>query len=172
MDSQGLFNKYKNIILNCLFIFLGIFISFKIYNSQMQKVNLIIAQKDSEMKKNEILKEISKDEKEFAVYRDFINKKDVSSIIDTVREIAKESSVEITYIKPLPEVVESLYIRYPFDVSVISNSYHDIGKFIAKLESHPDIFSVVSISMSPQQQIDGDERLTADLQISTILLSK
>lgn len=176
MELINVINKYKNNILNLGIIILAFIFAINIYNRQSRKIVLLNETKNIETEKNEVLGEISQFEKNIISYRDFINKKDVFSVINTLGNITKESSVKIISIKPEREKDYPLYTTYPFNLTVEADNYHTVGKFISKLESHPDFYIVDELSIRPQaktaqaQEEGFFDKLILDFKLSTVLL--
>lgn len=155
----------KNKILNIGIVLLGCIIAFNIYKDQMKDINFLKERNESESKKNQLLEEIGILSKEVQLYKKFINNKEIKLIINTLRNIAKESSVKIVAIKPAVEQKYPQYTKYPFDLTVETENYHFIGKFISELESHPDIYLVNSAVINSAVQ----ETMSVTLHIETVL---
>jgi Tfp pilus assembly protein PilO len=85
--------------------------------------------------------------------------------------MAREFSVKISMIKPAEEGAFPLYTKYPFELTVEADNYHQIGKFISKIETNPNIYTVGSLAMHPQVNNQGNQpgKITASLKISTVL---
>jgi Tfp pilus assembly protein PilO len=172
MEPTELLIKHKNTIISSVILVIAIIVSLKIYSKQTTEFNSLFTQKEAETAKNVTLTKISEQFGQLAVYKEFINVKEISSVLDVISEIAKESGVDIMSIRPESEQSKDIYIRYPYVLNVVADTYHKIGDFISRLESHPDIFSVENISMSPQR-IQGEkagEQINASLTIGTIIV--
>lgn len=170
----GDLNKYKNQILNGAIVAIALIIAVNIYKSQSLKAEMLVKNKGTEIKKNEVLTSINRLEKKFSAYKKFVNKKDISSVINTINNIAQECGVNINSIKPQAESEEADYIKYPFVLAIAVKNYHTLGRFIAKLESSSDIYAVENIGIrlayDQRQKIKDSDEITADLTISTALL--
>ncbi len=172
INVQELISKYNNKIVNIAIIFAALFIAFKIYSNQAQESISLDQKKDTEIEKNALLQKIDKVNKEIESYRQFINNKEINNIITTIGDIAKSSSVEIVSIKPEAKEARDYYTKYLFNLRLLSANYHNIGGFISRLESAPDIFNVETINISQQVKQDAErrsEQVGVDLSISTIL---
>lgn len=170
----GDLNKYKNQILNGAIVAIALIIAVNIYKSQSLKAAMLVKNKETETMKNGALASISRLEKKFSVYKKFVNKKDISLVINTINNIAVECGVNINSIKPQAEFAEADYIKYPFVLAATAKNYHTLGKFIAKLESSSDLYAVENIGIRPaydqrKKTKDSDE-ISVDLTISTVLL--
>lgn len=171
MTQDEMIAKYKNVIINAIIIIIAIIISSKIYSAKDLEIKTLEENKGIELKKNETMIGISKLQKEFSKYKKYINKKDSSSILDDLRNLANECSVEIGSISPGQGKESNLFKQLSYDLKLKTSSYHNIGEFIAKLESHNDIFSVESISISVEQAKESaPEIITFDMKINTVLI--
>ena len=166
--------RYKNAIINILVVVAALFISYKIYEGQQNSIEVINNKKGVELQKNTIIAEISRSEKKFTGYKQYLDKKDASTVIGTLGTLAADSTVEIISIRPNHEENLPVYMKYPVFVGLRARDYHTLGKFIAKVESHPDVYIVKSLSVKPASKSLGDEKakISADLEIYTIFVKK
>ncbi|MDP2905256.1 MAG: type 4a pilus biogenesis protein PilO [Candidatus Omnitrophota bacterium] len=182
MDSKNIdikaiseiISRYKNAIINILVIVAALFISYKIYEGQQNSIEVINNKKGVELQKNTIIAEISRSDKKFTGYKQYLDKKDASSVIGTIGTLAADSAVEINSIRPGSEENLPVYMKYPVSVGLRVRDYHTLGKFIAKIESHPDVYIVKSLSIKPAGKgFDDDKsKVSADLEIYTIFVKK
>lgn len=175
MNLINLISKYKNKILNILIIIVALFFANRIYINQTKNINSLSEKKDAELKRKELLEDISQAEKKIGSYKSVINNKDISSVINTLRNIARDSSVRIVSIRPQIERDYPVYTKYPLDLVITAGDYHRIGEFMSRIESHPDIYIVENISIRPNLEAemrgkDRTDKLTVNLRLSTILL--
>jgi Tfp pilus assembly protein PilO len=172
MDIISIINKHKNKVLNILVIFVALIIALNIYKGQVKAIKSLENQKDMETKKNEILGTLSGLEKNINSYKDFFTKKDISSLVNMLTNIAAESNIKVIAIKPLKEQNYAAYVKYPFDLVISAASYHQLGKFISKIESFPEVFYTVESmnmrSISEKAKIEQGERISAGLVVSTV----
>lgn len=167
MDLIELSNKYKNKILNIAIIILALIISSNIYKKQAKEIESLKGKTNVEIKKNNMLKNISQLEKRINTYRNLFAKKDVSLVINTISNIAKESGIKIVSIKPIPEQrqIYPEYIKFPFNLVLTASKYHALGKFISKVEGYRDVYVVDSLEMRFEPT---KEELTVNLKVSSI----
>lgn len=148
MNLQDLVTKYKGKGLNIAILVVALFIAGNIYKNQANRQSVLIQAKDSEAKKNEVLIRIGQLDKQIASLKKVFNSKDVSSVLNKLGNIAKESGVNIVSVKPQAEVALDDYSKYSFNLDIAASGYHDIGKFISKIENSPDIYTVDNINIS------------------------
>ncbi len=160
--------NYKNKIINTAIIILAIIIASNLYKSQTRSIGSLKEKKELEIKKIGVLGEMHKLTKLIEIYKGLVNKKDISTVINMLNHIAKESDINIITVKPVKEQISSLYIKYPFELSVNTAHYDNIGKFISKLENSPDIYIIDSAQIRSTGAKKGIN-LVMDLKLSTII---
>ncbi len=163
-------SRYKNIIFNLGVIILVLIFAGNVYKRQVKDIEVIKTTRDSEARKNEVLGNIRQKEKKINSFKNAINKKDVSLIMNPLSSIARDSSVKIISIGPQGEKDYPVYLKYSFALVVTANNYHNIGKFISKLENSGDIYIVESINIVESEGQSKEEKCKAKLRLSTILI--
>lgn len=173
------FGKGTNKIFYIALSILTIIFSQNSYKSKAQSLRALNSQKDAQLKKNAVLAQIQQSEKRIELYKNFFSKKDASSLINTINNMARDSNIKIISIKPGREEAVSVYTRYPFILNISANSYHAVGKFISKIENHPDVYFVdaMNIKMREVSQASDIEsgngqlanRLAVNLVLSVIV---
>ena len=149
---MNLFLKGRKRVLSMGIILFTLFITLIIYRIQTKQIESLYVNKDTELKKNEVLNEISRSEKAIKLYKNLLSQKDASSVMNTISGIARDSNVRLISIKPAREENQPLYIKTPFILVIGADNYHAIGKFISKLENQPDIYFIDTISIKPQEE--------------------
>lgn len=176
MDFVDTINAQKNKVVNIVIIILALLIANNIYKGQAKNIAMLRDKKEAELEKNAVLNEIVKLEKKIAATKNMVNSKDISTTINTLSNLAKDSSVKIVSLRPQTEKDYPFYVKYSFDLNVKSSSYHQIGKFISRLENSTDIYAVELINIRP---IEGQyipeteattDKINAELKVSTILI--
>jgi len=166
-------NRYKNRILNVAIIVVSLFTAYNIYKDQAKAIQILNGNKQKEIEKNEILGNISKVDKKIRTYKAFMNKKDVSLIIDNLGKIAENSNTKLLSIKPDPEQIYPLYVKYAFNLGLVVDNYNTLGKFINKLEKSDDVYVIETLgvfaehSSSKEAEMKG---LIVNMRVSTFLL--
>lgn len=172
MDANALLEKNKNMILNLGIVILALFISFQIYKGIEERINVLAAQKNDELKKSEAASEITSLEEKIDGLRKVFVKKDLGAVIDTISAIAKKSSVRVASIKPDIEEAHADYIKSSFLITINAPDYHALGDFVSQVESYQDIYIIDELRIvsegSGQVAANADRGLKINFKISTI----
>lgn len=155
------FLKYKNRVLSVALILAALTISRHIYRIEALRLGALNAKKEAELKKNEVLNEISQSEKKLQYYKELLKRQDASLVINLVGKIAKDSNVRIISIKPNTQESHPSYVKYPFALTFSADSYHSVGKFINKIENYPDLYSFDALNLKLQEK----ERVLGEAQV-------
>jgi len=165
MELIALANKNKNKVLNFAVIIVAFIIAGNIYKQQTREIESLKSKNNMETKKNTVIENINKLEKSIGAYKGLLAKKDASSVINTVGNIAKESGVKIVSVKPIAEQRQADYIKFPLNLVLTVPNYHTLGSFISKIESYQDVYVVEGIDIKFQEQA---KELAVSLIISSI----
>lgn len=165
MELMAFVDKNKNKILNLAVIILAFIIAGNIHKQQTKEIESLKSKKNMETKNNAAIENIGKLEKSINAYKNLLVKKDVSSVINTVSNIAKESGVKIISVRPVSEKKYPDYIKFPFSLMLSAADYHTLGGFISRIESYQDVYVVEAVEIRSQEQKKG---LTVNLTISSI----
>lgn len=152
MDAYEWISKNKNKIINILFLALSLFVAGKIYGSQLKGRDLLTEKKDRESKKNVILESISGTEKKIEAYRKLLGDKDASGVINAIGNMANQTGVKITSIRPAKQEKFPEYVKIPYKLELATQGYHSLGRFLSRLESHADIFMVDTIELRAEER--------------------
>ncbi|MFA5155982.1 MAG: type 4a pilus biogenesis protein PilO [Candidatus Omnitrophota bacterium] len=170
MDINNIIS-YRNRAVNIGIIVLAIAISYGMYNKQLAVIESLKHTKDTEIKKNTALGGIAELEKRVKLYRDFVNKKDSSTLINSLNRIAREAGINITSLKPGRPQDFPMYAKDSFSIVITAKSFNQLARFISRLESHTDIFIIENLSVRPSGRFEEGESkdfLSADLTVNTV----
>ena len=175
---MDLMEKNKNIVFNAIVIIVAIIISYNlIYKNGVKNKTQLVNTKEEEIKKNVLLERIIQSETKIKMFKDAVNKKDLSNILKRLSTIAKDSSVEVISLKPQNEKEYPDYTEYLYSLTISAPSYHQIGQFISRLENSPDFYIINNLALRPEaMQIARNKeesrgvRLSANLTLSTITI--
>ena len=170
MDTDVIMRKIKDNVFGLCVVAVCIFIAYKLYIKKELALKDLAASAETEKMKNVKLGEISGSEKDLAFFKQHINTKAPGAALNSLGNIAKESNVKLTFIKPGNEEKLADYTRYPFELSVIAPDYHSFARFISNLERAPEIYTVDSMNLNYGSE-DGNATITAKLTVSTLLLN-
>ena len=170
MDTELIMRKIRDNAFGLIIVAVCVLIAYKTYNKKEADLRTLSMSADTEKKKNDLLTEISSLEKKFTFFKDRINTKAPASVINSLGNIAKESNVKLTYIRPGNEDKMAEYTRYPFELSVISTDYHGFARFISNLERSPELYTVDRMDVSFDSE-GGNSMMTVKLMVSTLLLN-
>lgn len=172
MDYLKLLDS-RDKILNIVVILAAVIFSYNIYTTQTKSIGSLEQIKELEKEKNEVLTTIVGLGKQAASYKDYVNKKDVSNTIQRISHIASSSGVEISSIKPLEKQDYPVYMRYPFQLFIVSSSYSAVVRFISNLEKDPDIYIIRSANIKTVDRANEDgayaQSISLEFEVSTIL---
>lgn len=176
MEISAIIN-YKNKIINGGIILLAVIIGYNLYSGQAKTVDSLKGNKETELKRNEILNGISTSENQISKYKNFVNKKDVSSLINSLATLANNAKVKITSVKPLGVIDFPVYTKSQFQLQINALNFAVLGKFISDLENSDDIYTVDAITIfpvsasaeRPEVESNQKEKLSAEMKVSTIL---
>jgi len=160
--------KHKNRVLNILIIILALFISSNIYKKQNKEMLSLNAQKEIEIKKNAEFEVIGRLEEKNKYFKNYLSKKDAGLAIDTISNIAKELGIKIISIRPEAELKFAQYTKAPFEISLGINNYHDLGKFISKMENSNEVYIIETITAKRESEGKG---LSVNLKLSSIAVN-
>ena len=162
--------KNKNIIINMLLIAVAAFIAYNyIYKKQYDQLQNLKAQRDMEIKRNQVLDSIGQQEANIYAYKKMLPQKDPTDLINSITNIAKDFGITITSISPSVEIKAQDYSKLPFDLAFTAPNYNSLGKFMTKLETYSDFYVVDIVNISPQDQ---KGQLKATLIINSIAMTE
>ena len=162
---MNLFLKGRKRVLSIGIILFTLSIALIIYRIQTKQIESLYVNKDTELKKNDVLNEISRSEKAIKLYKNLLSQKDASSVMNTISGIARGSNVRLISIKPDREENQPLYIKTPFILVIGADNYHAIGQFISSTENQSDIYFIDAISIRSQEESrTPDQELTETSQ--------
>jgi Tfp pilus assembly protein PilO len=172
MEIFEFIGRHKNKALNIVIIIIALNVAGNIYKKQALRVGVLEAQKESEIKKNTALEEISGLEKKINSYKQLFKEKESDLIFGDINNIANACSVKIVSIKPGQEQKFTDYLKVYFDLVINATNYHSLAKFINILENSPDIYIVDSLDTrvisGKKEQGNNQGGLSVGLKISAI----
>lgn len=165
---RNLFIKASKKVVNIAIIVVTLIVSLVILGVQSRNTQALRAKSATEIKRNDLLKDIARYEKTIKLYKSIFSKKDASAVMNTINNIARDSKVRVISIKPGNEEKQPLYVRVVFTLTIGVDSYHAVGKFVHKLETQPEAYFIESISIRPQEESNSVNNLIANVTLSII----
>ncbi len=165
MKSIAFVNKNKNKLFNLAVIIVAFMIASNIYKQQTKEMESLKSKNNMETTKNAVIENIGGLEKSINAYKNLLVKKDASSVINTISNIAKESGVKIISIRPAPEQRYPDYIKIPLNLVFSASDYHALSRFINEIESYQDVYVVEAAEIRSQEQA---KELAVNLTVSSI----
>ncbi|MBU0504183.1 MAG: type 4a pilus biogenesis protein PilO [Candidatus Omnitrophota bacterium] len=161
----------KEKFFDILIIGLALIIANNIYKAQGKVIVSLKERKQIELKRLDVLKDVNRSYERINSIKSFVNNKDISLIVNSLTDIAKDCHIQIDSLKPGKDEEASGYVIYPFELSVSAGSYHNLGKFISRLESSADFYIIRSLDFSfiADSAIDKNS-LKVNLAIATVLI--
>lgn len=178
MELTNFIDRYKNKVLNIniAIIILALIIANNIYKRQTVTLESLKKRKDTEIKTNEVLNDISQLGKKINAYKNALNKNNTSLVINSINGMGKESGIKIISFKPQTEVDYTIYVKYPYSLTISAKDYNQLGKFISKIESSSnniymvDSLNIKSVSKQQEEKTETSE-ISAELTLSIILFN-
>jgi Tfp pilus assembly protein PilO len=94
------------------------------------------------------------------------NEKEVPKLLVELRRAVEEEDVQLEALKAGDPENRGTYTTVPFDVEIVAG-YHELGKFINRLESGERFLAVDNLSVEADRRQKDAHRRTANLVVST-----
>jgi Tfp pilus assembly protein PilO len=164
--------KIKLKIVNIGMLLAALLVAVNVYKGQVRSLELLKSQRETEAKKNEALENLKKMEKKISSYKELLNKKDESLIINDISSLARESDLKIVSVRPEQRKDYPVYSEYSFYLDIRAKDYHQLGRFVSQLEASPNIYSITSLEIRPSVEKGEAGKITgvsAVMRFSTVL---
>jgi len=143
-----------NQIISLVILIVASLVAINIYKRQNEKIAQVIQLQDEQTKKNDILLRIGNLKKRIELYKEKISPKDSREIINTLTELARSAGAKIISLKPQEGLFRGgggateVYNKVFFNLTIQVEGYHQLGRFISRLENNPMLFIVESVQVS------------------------
>jgi Tfp pilus assembly protein PilO len=158
-------------IANLVILLIAGIVALNIYQRQNKKITSVLKLHKDQSEKNELLLQIDDINKSIESYKENFGYRDRREIINMITNIARSSGVNILALRPqekAKKVKSEIYDKVFFDVDIQANSYHEIGKFISRLESNPVIFIVESIVIEPTSDTKRTKKTELEIELEKL----
>ena len=163
-----LIDKYRNKAVNIAIVIVFLLIAVNIYKGSLNRVASLKARISEENKKSAELEKINQLQKKIRGYKGLLSSKEASLVMDDISAIAKGAGVEILTVKPPQKELSSVdYAKDVFEVSLNAPAYDSLARFINRIESSSNVYTVDTISINSQAGADK-KGLTAHIKISSV----
>jgi len=161
--------KNKNAPITIIVVIVGLISAKNLYQFQANKINLLKT-KIEDYKERSVLVESNQSlEKKINGYNKAYAKKDASFYFDKINELIYENGLEVVSFEPLKEDDGGVYVRLPYRL-VLKGSYHQLGKFLSRIENSSDIFEIKDLSIASTPDYSEKQKLSFNLTIAGVSL--
>ncbi len=142
-------NQIINIVILCLAGLLAI----NIFKGQNKKINELRQIQEEQKQKNEILYRIEDLKNRIEFYKEKFKREDRREIINTITSLATATGVKIISLAPVEQISwdikskSEIYDKVFFKLTIQVDSYHELGRFISRLENNTVMFAVNSLGL-------------------------
>ncbi len=150
LDLNTIMTRYRNTAFNIGLVFVALVIAHAIYSNQYKKVLELRRNIGLEEQKNVLFEELNINQKKMAAYRQVYGRKEASSLVNDINQMARDSGVSILGIKPGVEQKQLGYSELSIDLNLGASDYHSLAKFIAALENSAYLYLIKSFDIRPQ----------------------
>jgi Tfp pilus assembly protein PilO len=169
MGLESQINKNKNKVFNIVLIVIALIVASNIYKKQVADINTLKANIEEEEKRNKTLVNIGKLDTKIESYRVLLPKKETSSYMNDINNIARDAGIKIMSIKPSGEETSPDYTKYLYDLTVSSSDYDSLARFINTLEVNKTVYMVDLLDIR-SSSYNKEKELSANLRVSAVAM--
>jgi hypothetical protein len=143
-----------NQIINIVILCLAGLVAINIFKGQNKKINELRQIQEEQKQKNEILYRIGDLKNRIEFYKEKFKRRDRREIINTITSLATATGVKIISLTPVEQIPgdikskSEIYDKVFFKLAIQVESYHQLGRFISRLENNAVMFAVNSFGLS------------------------
>lgn len=167
MDVNSLL-KRKDVVVSVIVLAVALIVAKSLYQSQLKQKTLLQQQRDAELKKNELFKQMSGIKRRVESYEQALVK-NPDAVMNHISDVARDSNVKIASLKPVLGQGGEFYVPNTFSLNVEADNYHTLGMFVSKLERNPELYIIEEIEIV--QLVENEAKggiLKAAIQVSAI----
>jgi hypothetical protein len=166
-------------IINIAFLVIAVLVAINIHQKQNKKFAQIFQIRDVENERNEILLRIGNLNKRIGLYKETLKPMEQREIINTITNLAQATDTKIISLKPQEKATREkkskIYNQAFFRLDIQADGYHQLAKFISRLENNPILFIIESFQVKGVLPTRAEltvrpEKMQADLIISALFL--
>jgi hypothetical protein len=140
IDLNALLTRYRNIAFNIGLVLVALIVSRVIYGNQYKNVEDLRRKISVEEQKNVLFAELNSDQKKLTAYKQVYARREASTIVNDITQIARDSDVRILSIRPGEEHKQAGYSELLIDVSVGASDYQSLARFVTNLENSTTLY--------------------------------
>jgi hypothetical protein len=167
-----------NQVISFVILLVAGFLALSIYKGGNEKIAQIHQIQNEQEEKNKILFHLGDLKNRISLYKKTFKPKDRREIINRITELATASGVKIISLKPQDrsprsKIKSEVYDENFFNLSIQVKSYHQLGRFISRLENSPAMFFVVESAhiVRTSELIARPEKLRVELVVSELFFT-
>ena len=135
-----------NQIITLVVLVIAGFVAINIHLNQNKRISQIQQLENEQREKNEMLLHIGDLKKKFNFYKKAFKPVDSREIISTITDLATVADLKIISLtaekKSVALGISKVYNKVLFNLTIQVDGFHQLAKFISKLESNPMIFII------------------------------
>lgn len=167
MSMVNIIENVKSKLLTVIVILVTLVIIYNFYKNQNEQIDSLKEMQSIEIKKLTVLKNIQATQQELEAYKRLLTKVLEDSIISSLSDFAKSVDVQVESFKPESKKVNNDYVEFPFILTVKAKSYHNLAKFVSKIENYAQVFVITNADIDSVDNRKTD--ITARISLSNIV---
>jgi len=167
MNTAMLVEKIKNKLVTLVVIIVTLIVFYKLYQNQNEQMDKIKELKRIEIKKISVLKNMQVTYQGLEAYKNLLTKVLEESVVSSLSDFARNIGMQVESFKPEARKANVDYVEFPFSLTVKAKGYHDLAKFVSKIENYAQVFVITNADISSDDAAGGE--ITARLSLSNIV---
>lgn len=99
------------------------------------------------------------------------DEKDPEDVLRNMHEVASDSQIALATFIPKPIVTKAQFSEWPISI-VMDGSYHDLGRFFARIATMPRLMSIADLQVKTQIKPNTRTTVTASCIATTFVFRK
>jgi len=166
MEIIDILDKLKGKLINLVVIIATATVVYNLYQYQNKQLAQLKKDQVTETKKLTLLENMKANQAELDSYKKLLTQVPENSIINTLSNFAKSENVQVESFKPEEQKRGSDYTEVSFNLRVTAKNYHDLAKFISKIENYSQVFIIGQADINTNDS-EG-KGVKANLRLSNI----
>ncbi len=167
MNMEAIVEKIKNRLVALVMIVVTIVVIYKLYQNQNEQIEKINKLREIEIKKIAVLKDMQTTKQWLEAYKNLLTKVLEERVVSALSEFAKSVNMQVESFKPEIKKVNADYVEFPFTLTVKAKGYHDLAKFVSKIENYAQVLVITNADIASTD--DRGSEITCRLSLSNIV---